>query len=167
MSSFTKDLTITKIKVRKRKLWAFLPWVKERFKMVDMWRVDKAFDYHVGSKDSEEVIHIPEGFQTDGASIPSFLWPIIGHPMEEYAQAAVVHDYLYTSEDKLEWMNLVGSWKVYKYTRKKCDWIFYEAMGVLKILKAKRATMYYAVRCFGAGLWRKRGKDIDNESQQQ
>lgn len=37
---------------------------------------------------------VPKGTQTDGASIPQFLWTILGGPFEgKYRKAAVVHDY--------------------------------------------------------------------------
>ncbi|MCK5602441.1 DUF1353 domain-containing protein [Candidatus Pacearchaeota archaeon] len=160
MSSFTKDLTITKIKIDKKRFFAFL--FKKKYKKVYMWRVDKSFDYHVGSEESEEIIHIPERFITDGASIPRIFWTLIGHPMEDYVQAAVVHDYLYTSEDQLKNMPFVGEWKVYKYTRRACDYIFYEAMGALDVGKVKRMLMYQAVRRCAGRLWRKRGKHIDS-----
>jgi len=167
MSSFTKNLSITKIKVRKRKFWAFLPWVKDKFKLIDQWRVETSFDYHVGGKDSDEIVHIPAGFICDGSSNPRLLWPIIGHPMQEYAQAAFVHDYLYTSEDRLKSMNLEDPWEVYEYTRQKCDYIFYEAMGVLGVKNVKRMAMYAAVRAAGGCLWRKRGKGVDTPGLQQ
>ncbi len=41
---------------------------------------------------------VPNGFQTDGASIPRPLWFLIGSPFApESIQAAVLHDYLYSS----------------------------------------------------------------------
>jgi len=145
MSSFTKNLTITKIKIKVKKNRFFAFFSKNKYKNIDRWRVERAFDYHVGSEDSEEIIHIPDGLVTDGASIPRFLWVIVGHPMDEFAQAAVVHDYLYSlrgiyAEDRI-------------YSRKRCDEIFYEAMGALKVPKWKRIAMYQAVRCFGGIPW--------------
>jgi|DEB0MinimDraft_10_1074344.scaffolds.fasta_scaffold34804_4 hypothetical protein len=38
--------------------------------------------------------HVPAGFETDGASIPSFLTPIIGDPFNGVTlPAAIIHDY--------------------------------------------------------------------------
>src|SRR5690606_24029390 len=38
---------------------------------------------------------IPDGYFTDGASIPRWFWPVFGHPMTGgYLIAAVVHDIL-------------------------------------------------------------------------
>lgn len=40
---------------------------------------------------------IPNGFQTDGASIPRFLWRLCGYPLQApRIYAAIVHDYLYS-----------------------------------------------------------------------
>ena len=39
---------------------------------------------------------IPEGFNTDGATVPRIFWPIFP-PMWKYSKAAVLHDYLIVS----------------------------------------------------------------------
>lgn len=106
-----------------------------------MFKVHLAFAYHIGSEDSDEIVFVPEGFMTDLASIPPvarWLIPKIG----KHAQAAVLHDYMYNK-------------KLFK--RKKCDYIFKEAMGVLKVPEWKRNIMYSAVRTFGWIPW---GKDV-------
>ncbi len=139
MSSFTKNLTITKIKVKKRKFWAL--WPKNKYKFVDMWRVDKTFQYRVGSEDSYEIITVPKGFISDGGSKPRFSWFFIGHPMDEGLQAYVLHDLLYT---------------IKIYTRKRSDAIFYEAMGVLNIIKLKRIIIHQWVRRLGWIPWKKK-----------
>lgn len=141
MVSFTKELTITKIKIKKRKFWRL--WSKNKYTHVYVWRVERAFSYHAGEKEDMEVIFIPKGFITDGASIPKFAWPIVGHPLQKYAQAAVVHDYLYHTQTS---------------KRKRADVIFHEAMGVLKVANWKRTIMYQAVRRFGWIPWNKRAK---------
>ena len=89
------------------------------------------FEYHVGSEDSNEVIKIPKGFITDGASIPRLFWSLIGGPWGKYGYAAIVHDFIL--REKL-------------YPLKKADYIFYEAMGVLGVPKWKRWLMYIGVR---------------------
>lgn len=128
MSSFTKPLTVTKVfKGKKRFLFFF-----ER--SVWVWSLDRSFQYYVGDKKSGKVINVDKGYESDGASIPRLLWPIVGHPMGEYAQAAFVHD------------------KVYQYNlfpQKECDEIFLEAMGVLGVGKGIRRVMFYALRLFG------------------
>jgi len=112
MSSFTNGLVIKFIAESK------------------MFRVYIAFDYHIGTEDSSDVITVPEGFMTDLASIPPvarWLIPKLG----KHAQAAVLHDYLYTYKP---------------FERKKCDLIFLEAMKVLRVSFWKRHVMYRAVR---------------------
>lgn len=39
--------------------------------------------------------HLPEGFISDGASIPRFFWRWVGHPFEEsHRNESILHDYL-------------------------------------------------------------------------
>ncbi|MEA2036130.1 MAG: DUF1353 domain-containing protein [Nanoarchaeota archaeon] len=113
-----------------------LKWLPELKK----FRVYLSFDYHIGSEDSDEVINIPEGYLTDLASIPPiarWLIPKLGR----HAQAATLHDYIYEYN---------------KYSRKKCDKIFLEAMKVLKVPFWKRQVMHKAVRMFGWISWNNR-----------
>jgi hypothetical protein len=77
---------------------------------------------------------VPAGFRSDFASIPSFAWPIIGHPAGEYAQAAVLHDYLYATRI---------------VSREDADGLFLEAMKVLGVPWWKRWSMWAAVRVAG------------------
>lgn len=129
MSSFTKPLTTT--------------YIKKGFR-----KVARAFEYHVGSKNSEEVIRIPKGFITDFASVPwpaSMLFPKDG----DHNQAAVLHDWLYS---------MLGILPDRTYIRIDCDKIFLEAMVVLGVNKFKRRVMYRAVRLGGGFGWRKHAK---------
>jgi hypothetical protein len=107
------------------------------------WELKELFEYHVGTKESTEVIRIPAGFITDFASVPRFLWGIIP-PWDKYGKAAVVHDFCYGLE---------------LYPRKRCDEIFLEGMTVLNVPLWKRQTMYYAVRIFGQAVWDKHTKE--------
>ena len=77
---------------------------------------------------------IPEGFETDLASIPQILQniiPLIGN----HLQAAIVHDMCYRSK--------VG------VSKKDADDMFYDAMRSLGVSWWKAQTMYQAVRMFG------------------
>ena len=80
------------------------------------------------------LIIVPMDFIYDGASIPRFLWSVVGHPFGKYAPAAVLHDYLYT---------------YHKYPRRTVDKIFLEAMCVIGVKGWRRRIMYAAVRLFG------------------
>jgi|SRR3990167_2545512 len=120
MSSFTEPLTVTKITGGK-------------------WRVARAFRYYVGAEGSNDFIDVPEGYETDFASVPRGLWNILP-PDGTYSQAAVLHDFLYGKRLR---------------PRKECDKIFLEAMKVLKVSWWKRRLMYRAVRIFGGLAWGK------------
>ncbi len=68
---------------------------------MEMVQLLKAFSY----KDSKGVQwDVPEGFLSDGASIPEQLWAVVGGPYSgPYRDAAVIHDYFcYTKQRKWE-----------------------------------------------------------------
>lgn len=111
-----------------------------------LWELFRPLDYHVGERNSDEVIHIPEGTKTDFASVPPGfrnLFPKDG----SYTPAAIIHDYLY------ETRGLRG-----RYTRAQCDRIFLEAMKVVGVGVVRRRLMYRAVRAGGWWAWRQHGK---------
>jgi len=84
-------------------------------------------------------IKIPAGFETDFASVPRIFWRIIP-PWGKYSKAAVIHDYLYSTQE---------------VTRLRADKIFLSLMVELKVKKWKRRVMYRAVRMFGWHPWNK------------
>lgn len=131
MSSFTKPLTVTKLKT-------------------GMWEVDREFWYYIGEEGSDEFVIIPRGFHTDFASVPRAFWMIIP-PDGKYSQAAVLHDYLYSCHGILPEVT---------YQRKTCDKIFIEAMAVLEVPTWKRRVMYRAVRMFAWLGWKKHARRI-------
>lgn len=94
------------------------------------WILLSDFEYH---RDCEEIIKVPKGFLTDGASIPKVVWSWIGHPLAEYAPASVIHDFC------CQWS---------PRDNPKADYIFYECMAKLKIPYLKRTIMYWAVSLF-------------------
>lgn len=101
-----------------------------------LWKVCIAFSY-ISNKG--ERIDIPEGFIFDGASIPRFLWSVVGHPLEQiYLAAACIHDYLYVKQ---------------YYTRRRSDGIFLEAMRDKGVAWLRRTMMWLAVRIFGREPW--------------
>ena len=140
------------------------------------WKLFKEFTYHIGSKCSNNYIHVPAGFVTDFASIPWVLWSWFPY-WGKYGKAAVLHDWLYLNREtssnrvKCKTCNEVFSggdtnkhkeetghnvWELLllrRWTRKEADLIFYEAMlvGGTKPWKAK--VMYLAVRTFGWAAW--------------
>lgn len=96
--------------------------------------------YEVGELGSGEIIAIPPGFVTDLASVPRIFWPIIG-PSGRHAAAAVVHDFLYCTQDN-------G-----KFTRREADYIFREAMLVSNTPVLRVWVMWAAVRLGGFIAW--------------
>lgn len=62
-------------------------------------KILRTFRYFVIDKHLGPYITVPNGFISDGASIPKFLWSIVGSPWSgKYTQAAVLHDWLYRRE---------------------------------------------------------------------
>ena len=107
-------------------------------------RVVESFSYYRGKKGGT-TIDVPVGFVSDGATIPRFAWPIIGSPLTgKYRAAAILHDFLYYSA---------------RYSRKRCDEIFLEAMTVLKVNKVKRTIIFWAVRFGAKWSWNKHRKN--------
>lgn len=116
-------------------------------------------------------IVVPEGFITDFASIPRFLWSIYP-PTGRYQEAAVIHDWLYIchySNRSPYFYSLtpnVGEHpSVYKSRRVKlskfpfdnrdvCDNMFLHLMEKSGVSFRTRYTLYYAVSLFAGSLWR-------------
>lgn len=103
----------------------------------NLFRLTEPLEYHVGRYPSEEVIIVPAGFVTDFASVPRVFWSIIS-PIDNHANAAVVHDYMYQTNyaSKLE-----------------CEYIFREAMQVLDVPGWKEFCIFWAVYLFGWWTW--------------
>lgn len=78
-----------------------------------------------------------KGLLTDGASIPSGFWPIIGHPYQGlYLRAAVIHDYYCIPKNRYrKWENVHR--------------VFYDGMLNNGVGRAKALAMYFAVWRFG------------------
>lgn len=96
-------------------------------------------------------IFISKGFIYDGASIPRFLWSIIGCPFRpKYRAVALVHDYLYS---------------IYA-DRKLADQIFKQMLLDAGVSKVKAATMYRALRMFGGRAYRKCKRTIKVQLEQ-
>lgn len=147
MSSFTDELTVTKIRIPKQGFWGSIQF----WKVKCVWKVSRAFRYYIGSEGSNEFVDIPEGFITDFASVPRPFWGILP-PDGEYTQAAVVHDFLYRNH--VSFVQNGQQIEVVATDKEKSDYVFLEAMTVLEVPEWKRNTMYWAVRTFGEGAWK-------------
>jgi hypothetical protein len=116
------------------------------------WRVDEAFEYHVGYIGSNVLIRIEAGTITDLASTPVwFKWinkALLTVGLTAYAQiftkrgnwdqAAVVHDHLYS---------------IKVIPRIVCDLVFLEAMKVRGETFRKRWYSFIGVRLGGWYRW--------------
>ena len=87
------------------------------------------------------LIRVPKSFITDGASVPhSLQW--LYNPYGKYINAAVIHDYLYSS------YNNTG------INRTLADKIFRHIMQETGIDKRTIRRFYIAVKYFGATSWK-------------
>jgi hypothetical protein len=90
------------------------------------------------------VIMVERDFVTDLASVPRLWWNIL--PPQSIAEEAVLHDWLYSNQDK------------HKLTRLKCDNLLLEAMIAQGQGWWKRQTIYRGVRLGGWLAWRNKRK---------
>src|ERR1043166_1667180 len=82
-----------------------------------------------------EVWVAPIGSVVDGASIPRYLWSIMGGPFEgKYRNPSVLHDVAYGAK-KRPWQD--------------CDRMFYYAMRCSGVSATEAKTMYYTLFKFG------------------
>ena len=84
------------------------------------------------------LVQVPFGFESDGASVPRFLWNIYP-PFGKYLEAAVIHD----------WFCVLGHAGTSPISSQDAAKLFLEIMEVLGVGKWKRIKMYLAVRIFG------------------
>lgn len=104
--------------------------------LLEDWRID--LDYN--GKWFLSLV-VPSGTQTDGASIPRFLWRVCGHPLQHpRVYAALVHDWIYGGN-------------VPTMTRATADSIYRDLLIRFGWGKVKAYTEYYALRIFGGGHW--------------
>lgn len=82
-------------------------------------------------------VKVPTGFITDLASIPPAFFSIL-RPDDEYAQAAIVHDYLYWTQ---------------RTTRDYADEVFKIAMRDLEVNPLQIRSISLAVQAFGQSAW--------------
>lgn len=137
MSSFTDRLVIMAVPSKVQGLRRFLPPGFQR----PSWEVMEGFRYAVSDLDNPtEIIEVPEGFIFDGASVPLPFRLLVPMAHPDYIQAAALHD----------WMLESG-----RYTRRYCDHVFHEALGVLGMPDFWRGAMFVAVR-LGAVRWHAR-----------
>ena len=58
------------------------------------YRLERVLEVSYTFKNETMNIKVPEGYLTDGATIPKVFWSVIGSPyLPEYITAAIVHDW--------------------------------------------------------------------------
>ena len=107
------------------------------------WVIQRRFRYYVGELDSDEIVDVPIGFQTDFASVPPIFRPLVPK-WGKYGKAALVHDYCYWEQS--------FAWDL-NFTRRRADEIFREAMAVLGVASWRKFLMFWAVRLFAGRAW--------------
>lgn len=123
MSSFNSGLAIERIGKRR-------------------WKTTRDITYLVGALHSGWQITIPVGFETDGASVPRFMWIFFPPLGGDYDEAAVLHDFLY----RTQFMCL---------ERVVADAILIEAMLVCGTSALARWSIFVGVRAGGWMTYRK------------
>lgn len=101
----------------------------------------EVMNYEVGSTGIS--INIPPGFVTDYASIPRPLWGLYS-PHDQYSRAAIVHDYLYWTQN---------------CTRLQADNLFMIAMKESDVPLSTRNAVYGGVRHWGESSWERNAAD--------
>lgn len=109
------------------------------------WGVLEAFGYCTRAG---RLIVVPEGFVTDGASVPRPLWWLYPPFGGEYDEAAVVHDFLYAHAERFG----DGDGHV---SRAFADAVMLECMEARGFRGSGRRTIYLGVRAGGWLAWRR------------
>lgn len=104
------------------------------------------FIYVKRRKKEQFAILTPPGYETDFASIPPAVQWLIA-PFGKHAEAAVVHDWLYSIGEKDN-----------EAERKDADTIFLEALSYLKVDPIRRLLMFIAVRFGGKKAFGRKGE---------
>lgn len=88
-------------------------------------------------------VTVPAGFESDGASIPPPLWPILGPPIgSSHLIPSIIHDYLCKTATTYP-QRLLG------------DAVFFCLLKQHDVPRWKRCLMYLGVRFYGRFVWKR------------
>jgi hypothetical protein len=121
MSAFTGPLTVTQLDVNWRQ-----------------WRLEETLRYEIGALGSGDIIDVPAGFETDGASVPRMFWWLLP-TWGSYSRAAAVHDFIIGHVE-------AGDPLTNAPDRLTCDRIFFDASAVCGTPAPLRWLLYMGVR---------------------
>lgn len=86
-------------------------------------------------------VSVPAGFESDGASIPRILQPVLGPPIgNRHLKAAIVHDWLCVNARTYE-ERVIG------------DAIFFSELKACSVQYWRRALLYAGVRLYARFVW--------------
>ena len=105
-----------------------------------LWRLDKPLTFGTGIG----LVSVPKNFITDGASCPRILWTLCSPMSGPQAEAAVLHDFLYSKDSN----------NICNVSRKLADQLFYDAMVSNGTGKARAKAIYWGVRAGGSGSYK-------------
>lgn len=89
---------------------------------------------------------VPAGFESDGASVPRFLWSSVSPQIDPRTLAgAIAHDYIYRTQP--------AGW-----TKAEADDMFYDIIREDGLSWWKAQKAYRGVRLFGGSAWDNGGK---------
>ena len=97
------------------------------------WRLVEDFGYQ---SEAGNILVVPAGFETNFASVPRLLWPILPLSDAVYDKAAVLHDYAVSHRQ------LIG------YSLMECHRLFREVLQFSGCGRVKTGVMYGAVVVF-------------------
>ncbi len=109
----------------------------------------KRYDYHTCEPmrvkiDGKKYV-VPKNFETDLASVPRPLWPILAPQYSGFIAPAILHDYLYRCDTTS--------------TRQFADEVLYSALITKGVTPFTATKFYLGVRLFGASHFGKHNED--------
>lgn len=107
-----------------------------------LWKVVQGFEYYLDNN-PDLYVRVPDGFVTDGATVPRVLWGLLP-PWDVYGQAAVLHDYLL----EYGWVLSRTTDQTYRVSRDEARRHFSDAMRILGVPRWKRYLMIGGVWLF-------------------
>lgn len=105
----------------------------------DYWYLKEELKVDITMNDDLYEVVIPEGYLTDGATVPRILWSICPK-WDQSHKAVILHDYL------CEYGVIRKNGEMVKIDRERIDLLFLEAMRFEGVSQIKHSMMYAAVR---------------------
>lgn len=123
---------------------------KKSFRLIEDWK----FKHDRFSP----ILVVPEGYKSDLASIPNWIfWWQWG----KWNIAAIAHDYIYEhgyilSDWELKYQEEIFARRLpFHLSKQEADFLFYEICLFLGVKPITAKLMYWAVKLFGRGAWEK------------